>query len=95
MNSKNNSKSISYKRFTVSNFYKNKFKNKNSSNDSGTINKINEQIQNGRNKAIQNMKKATAKKTIRTGLNTVAPGAGEVANNMLNTEKGDKILDKY
>ena len=40
-------------------------------------------------------KKKTAKEAIRKGLNTYMPGAGEVANKALDTEKGQKYLDAY
>ena len=46
-------------------------------------------------KSKQKIKKETAKRVIRTGLNSVAPGTGEVADRVLKTEKGEELLDEY
>ena len=36
-----------------------------------------------------------ARRAIRKGLNSVAPGTGEIANRMLKTEKGEELVDAY
>lgn len=43
----------------------------------------------------QKARRENASKAIRTSLNTVAPGTGEVANKMLKTEKGEELIDAY
>lgn len=85
----------------------NNFKNKNRYNHNGfdaNRNKFKDGQQNKKageevamaiDKARQNAKKEKARNAIRTGLNTYMPGAGEVADKALKTEKGDKLLDAY
>lgn len=46
-------------------------------------------------RARQKRKNENTKNAIRSGLNTAMPGVGEVANNMLKTEQGQKLLDAY
>lgn len=45
--------------------------------------------------ARRKAKKEGARHAIRMGLNSVYPGAGEVADKVLKTEKGDALLDEY
>lgn len=52
-------------------------------------------VKNVLEKSKQKAKKETAKRVIRTGLNSVAPGTGEVADRVLKTEKGEELLDEY
>lgn len=40
-------------------------------------------------------KKEAARHAIRTGLNAVVPGTGEIADKALKTEKGNELLDEY
>lgn len=74
----------------------NSYKNGNMYKNNGKNNDPNkEAITSALEKSKQKAKKETARTAIRTGLNSVAPGTGEVANRMLKTEKGDELLDEY
>ena len=92
-NSNSNNKLNSYKQLNMRNFYKNKIKNR--TINTGDNDKIKEQIQSSINKAMQKVKNEKARQAIRTGLNAVAPGTGEIANKILDTEKGNELVDKY
>lgn len=71
----------------------NGFKNKNNSGNQYT--QPDNQIANRLERVKEKQKKEVAKKAIVTGLNSVAPGAGTVADQALKTEKGEKYLDAY
>lgn len=66
-------------------------KNKYAANSKNNYNSI----ENSLERARQNGKKAMARQAIRTGLNSVVPGSGEVADKVLKTEKGEELLDAY
>ncbi len=71
----------------------NGFKNKNNSgngNNQGSY-KISDRLERVKEK----QKKEVAKKAIVTGLNAAAPLTGNVAEKVLETEKGEKYLDAY
>ena len=73
----------------VNGFDQNKNKYAENSTYNGTA------VANALEKARMKSRKTAAREAIKTGLNSVAPGAGTIANQVLKTEKGlMEILDK-
>lgn len=97
---RNNNMNNNYKNHnnsTKSSNYKNNINgfdhNRNKYVENSTYNK--DAIANSLEKARMNSRKAAAREAIKTGLNSVAPGTGTIANQALKTEKGDKLVEEY
>lgn len=98
-----------YKNNNMNNNYKNNKNFKNSSKYRNNVNGFDQNknkyadnskyngdaVANALEKARMNSRKAAAREAIKTGLNSVAPGAGNIANQALKTEKGDKLVEEY
>ncbi len=72
------------------NGFSNKYRQNNNSNNKND-DSIAQKVEQGR----QKLRKEAARDIIRTGLNSYAPGLGEVADKALKTEKGEELLDEF
>ena len=82
----------------VKNGYNNNgYQGKNNAKDSASSldTRAAQELGQGIKNKMANAKKKVAREAIRKGLNAYMPGAGEVADKVLKTEKGEKLLDAY